>query len=513
MIKLGKKILNNEIIKKIIFDNIKIEIDPQAEKHINNVYNLAKDLANQQTIYGLNTGFGGLAETKISKNLQEELQYNILLSHACGVGEALDFYTAKTILLLRLNTLLQGYSLASPSLLSSLVKLLNANCAPYIPKKGSVGASGDLAPLAHLGLLLLGIGEAFIDNKKTTAKNALKQSKIENFKLYFRDGLALINGTQAMSASGFTSLLDSFDLCDLADITAACTIEALGGHNTPYDQRIQMLKPYPGQIISAKNIRSMLKGSKRKSFINNPLTQDPYSLRCVPQVHGASRDVSLANLKIIETEINSTTDNPLFFIKNNKFDILFGGNFHGQQLAIALDHQALGVAELANISERRIELLLNPKHSNGLPAFLINPQGSNSGFMMLHVTASALINENKILSHPASTDSIPTSANREDHVSMGMTAANKLKEIIKNTKIVLTIELLASLQALNYRNDKSISPKIMLLHKEARKIVAFYKKDCLFINDLNKINQWLDTSYAKNLIKDLLTSKSNNPSI
>lgn len=510
MIKLGQKPLTQEIIKKIIFDNLAVEIDPQTEKYLKNIYDLAKDLSSHQTIYGLNTGFGGLAETKISKELQEELQYNIILSHACGIGEPLEFYTAKTILLLRLNTLLQGYSLASPFLLSSLIKLLNANCVPYIPKKGSVGASGDLAPLAHLGLLLLGIGDAFIDHKKTSAKNALKKADITNFKLYFRDGLALINGTQAMCASGFISLLDSFYLCDLADIVAACSIEALGGHDTPFDERIQLLKPYAGQITSAKNIRTMLKGSKRNLHINNLLTQDPYSLRCVPQVHGASRNTSTYNYDIINTEINATTDNPLFFLKNNKFDILFGGNFHGQQLAIALDHQALAIAELANISERRIELLLNPKHSNGLPAFLINPEGSNSGFMMLHVTASALINENKILSHPASTDSIPTSANREDHVSMGMTSANKLKDIINNTKTVLAIELLANMQALDYRNNKLMSPKIKIIYNKIRETVPFHPKDCLFINELNKIIEWLDRSLTKDLITNLLTSKSNN---
>lgn len=505
MIELGKDPLTLEKIKKIIFDNEQIIINKKILSELINSYELAQKLNNSSTpIYGLNTGFGALAEFKINLQQQEKLQKNIILSHAVGVSDPLNFHVAKTILLLRLNTLVMGYSIASPKLVESLAKLVNSNCAPIIPKKGSVGASGDLAPLAHLGLLLLGKNKALIDGKIVSAKKALAHAKITDFSLGLRDGLALLNGTQAMSGVGIHCMLQSQKLCNLADLTSAITLEALGGHSAPFDERIHKLKPFAGQITSAQTITNLIKNSKRAEVIKNKLTQDPYSLRCIPQVHGATREITQRNLEVVEKEINSATDNPLFFRNGTNFDILSGGNFHGQMIALTLDFQAMAISELANISERRIELLINPRHSNGLPAFLVKQGGINSGFMMLHVTSSALVNENKILTHPASTDSIPTSAGREDHVSMGMTAANKLAIVIENTQKVLEIELLSALQALDLREKKYFSPKIKQFYLAARKICKFSKNDCLFINQLEKLSSWISSRETTKLINELI---------
>ncbi|MCA9506906.1 MAG: histidine ammonia-lyase, partial [Myxococcales bacterium] len=450
-----------------------------------------------------------LAEQKISQEDQNLLQKNIILSHAVGVGEALDFATAKAMTLLRLNTLIQGFSGASPQLIHNLMTLINANIAPLVPHKGSVGASGDLAPLAHLGLLLLGLGNCYDRRIMSKSESALKRCGLNPLELGIRDGLALINGTQAMAASAIISLIECDKLALLSDITGACTLEALSGHKTPFDKRIHELKPHYGQQITASNMRTALEGSFVQKHIKNPLTQDPYSLRCIPQVHGASKDVIRHVQEIVERELNAVTDNPLIFHDETKdeLSILSGGNFHGQSLALALDYLALAMAELANISERRIELLLNDKHSNGLPAFLTPKSGLNSGYMMLHVTATSLVNENKILCHPASVDSIPTSANREDHVSMGMTSANKLRKVIKNTLTVLAIELTASHQALGLRPPCTFGQGVQRLHDELSKIVPLRTCDTLYIDDLSIILEFTQSSQFSILINYIFNKK------
>lgn len=504
MVILGNAPLSLLDLKKISIGSEKIGLANDSLQQINSVYTLIKEKAlGNDAIYGLNTGFGALAEQKISPPEQVKLQENIIVSHAVGVGSPLPVATARLMMALRLNTLLKGFSGASPQLIQTLSQLLDAQCTPYVPRTGSVGASGDLAPLAHTGLLLLGLGPAYLQEQQVTAAQALKAAGLEPLSLGVRDGLALINGTQAMAASGAIALLKSKELVDLADMNAACTLDALGGHITPFDARIHAIKPHPGQITSAAHVRRLTAQRSVQQYIKNPLTQDPYSLRCVPQVHGATRDtIDQAEVSIM-TEVNGVSDNPLFFIENSELDILSGGNFHGQSLALAMDYLAMAVAELANIAERRIELMLNPKHSNGLPPFLAAESGLNSGYMMLHVSASALVSENKILCHPASVDSIPTSANREDHVSMGMTAANKLHQVIENTKTVLAIEMLAAHQALDFRTPQSCGEGVLRIHESFRTMVAFRHCDGLYIEDLAQALSWIDRADSNLLINNL----------
>ncbi len=358
-----------------------------------------------------------------------------------------------------------------------MVTLLNQRLSPKIPRKGSVGASGDLAPLAHLALFI-------IDEHQ---KAGLKPIKLEA-----KEGLALINGTQAMAAVGGIALIEAFKLCNLADQIGACSLDALLGSDGPMDPRIHETRPHPGQIESARIIKQMLEGSElRKSHRDCKRVQDAYSLRCMPQVHGATRDTLNYIRGVLEREFNSATDNPLVF-EEPSFEILSGGNFHGQPVALALDFLAIAVSELANISERRIEQMLNPALSNGLPAFLTPNPGLNSGFMMLGVTAAALLNENKVLCHPASVDSIPTSANREDHVSMGMTSANKAGVVIENVKTVLAVEAMCAMQALDLRRPLESSPRIKQLHRAFREKVPFAECDRTFGEDLKVSLQWLD---------------------
>lgn len=506
MIQLGDKKITLLDIEKIVYKNMPVGLTAEAQEKISKTYELVKKAAfSEKPIYGVNTGFGALAEQKISPQDQGILQRNIILSHATGVGDPLDFFAAKTLTLLRLNTLAQGHSGASPQLLNNLMTLLNNNCAPYVPKKGSVGASGDLAPLAHLGLMLLGIGDAMIDHKRTSALQTLKYINLVPLNLGIRDGLALINGTQAMASVGALGLFKASFLTKMADLAAASSICSLYGHSCPFDARIHALKPHQGQIQTASIIQNLIQG-RTINHNANPRTQDPYSIRCIPQVHGASRDVITHVRDVVEREINSVTDNPLFFFNENmtSFECLSGGNFHGQQIALALDYLAMAVAELGNISERRIELLLNPIHSQGLPAFLVENSGINSGFMMLHVTASALVSENKILTHPASTDSIPTSANREDHVSMGMNAANKLLEVIANTEIILAIELMAAHHGVNFRPSDCMGPKIKSLHETMRTIIPLRKVDGLYGEDLHTLRNWLNTNETRHLFNELV---------
>lgn len=502
-IELGSSPLSFDSIDDIIVARRLVTISQGAEKKLETIYQAVKKAAHsERPIYGINTGFGALAETRIDVADQSRLQKNILLSHAVGVGEPLDFLSSRTLLLLRLNTLVQGYSGASPSLIDHLCQLLNSNCAPLVPRKGSVGASGDLAPLAHLGLLLLGIGDAMLDGRVVSAHDALAHAGIPVLSLGVRDGLAIINGTQAMASVAVSALRIADHLSLFADVTASVSIDALAGHLSPFDARIHRAKPHRGQIATANNILRMTSGRRVHELVTNSLTQDPYSLRCVPQVHGASKDVIVHVKNVVGIEINSATDNPLIFVDNGDLSIVSGGNFHGQHLALALDYLAMGVAELANISERRIELLLNHRHSNGLPPFLAQTSGLNSGYMMLHVTASALVNENKVLCHPASVDSIPTSASREDHVSMGMTSANKLMSVIENTKTVLAIELLAACQALDFRPRESAGFGVQKIHAQLRKHVSFRAEDGLYKDDVAKAIAWID--HAQDFVRKLV---------
>lgn len=455
---------------------------------------VASIAAGDQPAYGINTGFGALAEVRIDKAQIEELQLNLIRSHAVGVGGPLSFEAARALMLLRANTLAVGHSGCRPLVLEHLVKLLNAGCAPLVPSRGSVGASGDLAPLAHCALLLLGEGEALVEGRRVPASVALEAAGLEPLALKAKEGLALINGTQAMAAVGILTLVEAERMCRMADVIGAASLDALQGTWRAFDPRIHRARPHPGQLASAENLLSLLDDSEIMRNHQGPdhhKVQDPYSLRCMPQVHGATRDALAYVRQVLEREINSATDNPLVFLDGDHGiegdAILSGGNFHGQPVALALDHLAIATAELANISERRIEQLVNPALSDGLPPFLAPEPGLNSGFMILQVTAASLINENKVLSHPASTDSIPSSANREDHVSMGMTSANKAAVVVENVRRVLGIELLCACQALDLRAGMKPGKGVRPVYVRVREDIAFTSKDRAFMKDLDAI--------------------------
>lgn len=482
--------LTLDTISAVAASKSRLSVPEAVLRNLNQMRNFIDTIAHSdRPFYGINTGFGGMAETKISPDDINTLQRNLILSHACGVGHPLSFEEARVLMLLRANTLAKGHSGVRPVVLENLVALLNHDCAPLVPRKGSVGASGDLAPLAHLAMLLLGEGDALVRGERVRSRDALKRAGVAPLVLQAKEGLSLINGTQAMGAVGAIALSDALKLCELADIIGACTLDALMGSTTPFDARIHAARPHSGQVASARLLLKMLEGSEiRESHRNCSRVQDPYSLRCMPQVHGASR-TALAHVQdVIETEVNSCTDNPLVFKGkgSDEYDVLSGGNFHGQPLALALDYLAIATSELANISERRLEQMINPALSVGLPAFLTPSPGLNSGYMVMQVTAAALVNENKVFCHPASTDSIPTSANREDHVSMGMTSANKARFVIDNVYTVLAIELLAACQALDLRAPLKPGLRVQKVYDLLRKDVPFAPNDRVYQDDMSK---------------------------
>lgn len=490
--------LTLENVGDVAFSRCKLEVASTVNERMRRARALVEEIAaGSEPVYGINTGFGALAEVRIPKDRVEELQINLVRSHAVGVGEPLLVQTARALMLLRANILAVGHSGCRPEILNHLVALLNADVAPFVPSRGSVGASGDLAPLAHVALLLVGEGDAYVRGERTTAKAALEHAGLEPIVLQAKEGLALINGTQAMTARGTLALLEAERLCALADIVGALSLDALQGTHVAFDRRIHEGRPHPGQLQSAANLRALLDGSEiMESHKDCGKVQDPYSLRCMPQVHGATRDALAYVRSVLEREVNAATDNPLVFLDGDSGvegnAVLSGGNFHGQPVAIALDFLAIAASELANISERRIEQLVNPMLSSGLPAFLSPDPGLNSGYMILQVTAASLINENKVLSHPASTDSIPSSANREDHVSMGMTAANKAATVVSNVRRVLGIELICAAQALDLRGTLKPGHALRPVYAIVRDRVPFAEKDRLFVDDLEAIDRIVD---------------------
>jgi histidine ammonia-lyase len=399
-------------------------------------------------VYGVTTGLGKLADQRIAPSQVRQLQLNLLRSHAAGVGEPLSREETRGMLLLRANVLARGYSGVRPVIVDYLLTLLNRDILPVIPCRGSVGASGDLAPLAHLALILIGEGQALVHGRLKPGRAALRAAGLTPLELEAKEGLSLVNGTQAMLSLGLLALRRCERLVDAADVAGALSLEALKGTPVAFDARIHRLRPHRGQAIVAANLRALAAGSRiRASHLECPRVQDAYSLRCMPQVHGAIRDALDYARNTLSVEINSVTDNPLVFAGAG--EIIPGGNFHGQPLGLVLDHLAIAMTELASISERRIERLINPEYGD-LPPFLSPDPGLNSGFMLAQVTAAALASENKVLSHPASVDSIPTSGNREDHVSMGMGSALKLKAILSNVEHILAIELLCAAQGVEF---------------------------------------------------------------
>lgn len=445
-------------------------------------------LAKGNTIYGINTGFGILANTRISEDKLQQLQRSLVLSHATGVGELLSDNIVRLMMVLKINSLAQGYSGVRPEIIDALIALVNAQVYPCIPAKGSVGASGDLAPLAHLSAALLGVGDVRVDGRIISALEGLKHAHLKPFELAPKEGLALLNGTQTSTAIALAALFTTENLFAAALVTGSLSVDAAAGSDVPFDARIHAIRGHEDQIAVASAYRELLTKSQiRESHAECDRVQDPYSLRCQPQVMGAC----LAHLRFAASsllvEANAVSDNPLIFTEQQ--EILSGGNFHAQPVAMAADTLALSIAEIGNIAERRIALLVDPHMSNGLPAFLVPESGLNSGFMIAHVTAAALTSENKSLAHPASVDSIPTSANQEDHVSMAAFAACRLLTMVDNTAGILAIELLAACQGIDLRSPHKTSPALQKALDLLRKHVTFYDKDRYFAPDIAAAKQ------------------------
>ena len=442
-----------------------------------------------QTVYGVNTGFGKLADVRITTDHLAQLQTNLVRSHAGGVGQPLSEAEARAMVLLRANVLAKGFSGCRIELLELLVALLNAGVHPVIPEKGSVGASGDLAPLAHLALVVIGEGEAFYKGERMPGGEALRRAALKPLQLAAKEGLALLNGTQAMVAVGGLAVARAQRLVRLADVAGAMSLDALLGTPVAFDPRIQQARPHAGQIAAAAHLTALMQGSEiRESHREHcSRVQDAYCLRCMPQVHGAVRGVLAHVASVLETEAGSATDNPLVFPDKDGGAVLSGGNFHGAPLSYALDYAAIAITDLAGITERRIDRLLNPDINEGLPAFLSPDPGLSSGFMIAQIVAAALINECQVLAHPSSTGSIPTDGGKEDHVSMGMTGAIKLRQIVENVERIVAIELMCAAQAVEFRRPLKSSPRLEQVHDATRRIVARLEQDRVLAGDIDAL--------------------------
>jgi histidine ammonia-lyase len=447
-------------------------------------------------VYGVNTGFGALSERRISAADVRQLQKNLVRSHSTGVGADLSVPAVRGMMLLRAQVLALGHSGVRTELVDVLVAMINAGVHPRVPSQGSVGASGDLAPLAHLALAMLGEGEAQEwDGPFVPASEAMARGGVAPVVLEAKEGLSLVNGTQYMAALGALALLDAERLCRVADVAGAMSLEALKGSSSPFDERLHVARPHPGQGAVARNMRALLADSAiMVSHADCGRVQDAYSLRCIPQVHGASRDALAWVRAVLEREINSVTDNPSVFHRaDGGVDIVSGGNFHGQPVALALDLAAVAAAELANISERRVEQLVNPALSTGLTPFLAPPNGLHSGFMIAQVASASLVSENKVLCHPASVDSIPSSAGREDHVSMGSIAARKLVPVIENVRQALAIEIMMAAAGIDQRAPLRPSRGVASAHGAVRARVEAFTEDRPLYTDIAKVAQLISS--------------------
>jgi histidine ammonia-lyase len=446
-------------------------------------------------VYGVNTGFGALAETRIHEGDVRALQRNLVRSHACGVGPDLGEAEVRAMMVLRAQVVALGYSGVRAEIVDALVAMLNAGVWPRIPSQGSVGASGDLAPLAHLALALIGEGEATFEGRRLPAGEALAAAGLAPVELAAKEGLSLINGTQYMTAIGALALCDAARLATSADIAGALSLEALKGSKRPFDERLLRVRPHPGAEACAANLRALLTESEiMESHVNCGKVQDPYSLRCMPQVHGATRDALAWAAQVVEREVNSVTDNPTVFLTDDEghADLISGGNFHGQPVALALDLAAIAAAELANISERRVEQLVNPALSSGLTPFLAKDSGLHSGFMIAQVASASLVSENKVLAHPASVDSIPSSAGREDHVSMGSISAKKLAQVIENVRNSLAIEALTAAQGVDQRRPLRPARGVAAAHAAVRRAVPELNDDRPLYPDIAAIARLIE---------------------
>lgn len=482
--------LKIEDVEKVAIKGEKVELSPESiDKIIKSSNYIEKIIQKGNVVYGVTTGFGKFCNVMISSEDTKRLQKNLIKSHSAGVGEYFPEEVVRAIMLLRTNALAKGYSGIRLSTLNTIIEMLNKGVIPLIPSQGSLGASGDLVPLAHMVLVMMGEGEAIFKGQVLPGKEALKKAGIEPVVLEAKEGLALINGTQVMTAVGCLSLAGAIKLSKAADICGALSFEALNGIIDAFDEKIQLVRPYKGQIATAKNMRKLVEGSELITRQGEKRVQDAYVLRCIPQVHGAVKDAILHIKNILEIEINSATDNPLIFLDEEK--VISGGNFHGEPVAINMDYLTITVSELANIAERRIERLINPYLNEGLPAFLTKNGGLNSGLMICQYTAASLVSENKTLSFPASVDSIPSSANQEDHVSMGTIAARKAFKVVENTAYVLAIELLCAVQALDFRREKNTLLRLgkgtNVAYNLVRELVPKIEEDRVLSNDIKTL--------------------------
>jgi histidine ammonia-lyase len=487
--------LTLDAVREVAVERRVVLLDPDAREAVDRARAVVDSLvANNRVSYAITTGVGKLSDTRIAGDQIRELQTNLVRSHSVGVGEPLSIAETRAMMLLRANSLSKGYSGVRGVVIDALCEMLNRGVTPMVPSQGSVGASGDLAPLAHLALALIGEGEC-VDEKgqHIASAEALRRAQIKPLVLEAKEAVSLINGTQGMLAVGILALLAAETLVNSADVIGALTLDALRGTDVAFDERIHKVRPHNGQLTTAANLRKMLDGSQlRESHRDCDRVQDAYSLRCMPQVHGAVRDTLTHCREVMEIEVNSAVDNPLVFVKNPKQadgegDVLSGGNFHGEPLAFVLDFLGIALTALAGISERRIERLVNPALNEGLPPFLAPGAGLNSGFMMPQVTAAALASENKVLAHPASVDSITTSGNKEDYVSMGMTASLKLKRVVENTRNVMAIEAMAAAQALDFLGPLKTSKRGQAAHAAIRAVCPTMDRDRVMYQDFVRI--------------------------
>ena len=486
--------LTLEAVREVAAERRPMLLAPDAREAVNLARTVVDDIVTGNKVaYAITTGVGKLSDVRIAGEQIRELQVNLVRSHAVGVGTPLSVAETRAMMLLRANSLSKGYSGVRAIVIDTLCEMLNRGVTPVVPSQGSVGASGDLAPLAHLALALIGEGECFDDKgARIPSADALKRAQIKPLVLESKETISLINGTQAMLAVGTLALLAAETLVDSADVLGGLSCDALKGTDAAFDERIHKARPHSGQIKTASNLRHMLEGSQiRDSHRECGRVQDAYSLRCIPQVHGAVRDTLEHCRSTFEIEANSAVDNPLVFItdpKTSQGDVISGGNFHGEPLAFALDFLAIALSALAGISERRIERLVNPALSEGLPPFLAPGAGLNSGFMMPQVTAAALVSENKVLAHPASVDSITTSGNKEDYVSMGMTAALKLRRVVENTRNVLAIEAMAVAQAIDFLAPLKTSKRGQNAFEAIRSVCPTIDHDRVMYADIGRVS-------------------------
>jgi histidine ammonia-lyase len=489
----------------VLSDEAKLRVTKAADA-------VARLLESGTVAYGITTGFGAFKDRVIPREHVELLQRNILLSHAVGVGEAFDVATTRAIMLIRANTLARGYSGIQLATLELLLQLLNRGVHPVIPEQGSLGASGDLAPLAHMSLPLIGEGRARVGGETLSGRDALERVGLRPLTLTGKEGLALTNGTSVMCAVGVLETHRAECLSQVADVAGCLSLEALHGTAEAFDERIHALRPFPRQIECAAYLRALLEGSEFTRAYDPSNVQDAYTLRCIPQVHGAVRDAIAYCRWVMEIELNSVTDNPLIFIEGEpeQVSILSGGNFHGEPLAIAMDYLAIALSELGNISERRVMRLIDEaSNTHVLPAFLTREGGLNSGFMLAQYTAAALATENKVLSHPASVDTIPTSANVEDHVSMGCTAALKLRRIAVNVERVLAIELLSAAQGIDLRRqDLGVKARLGRgtgpVHRLLRESIPFVEHDVLMYPLINAAHEAITSGKVVGAVRSAL---------